>query len=89
MNTGYDRRRFLQSSLAAGAVVGLAGASAQPVGGPTSIALGVGGDLANPRVAPGRVRWLDSFDAARTASRDSGKPVFLFQMMGRLDQRFC
>ena len=30
-----------------------------------------------------------SFDAACAAGRDSGRPVFLFHMMGRLDQRFC
>src|SRR5947209_233492 len=43
----------------------------------------------NPTVQPGKVRWHDSWAAACAASRRSGKPVLLFQMMGRLDQRFC
>jgi len=42
----------------------------------------------NPRVEPGKVRWHDDFAAARAAGRDSGKPVLLFQLLGRLDQRF-
>lgn len=43
----------------------------------------------NPAVAPGKVRWHPSFAAAQAAAVRSGKPVLLFQMMGRLDQRFC
>jgi hypothetical protein len=43
---------------------------------------------ANPRVAPGKVRWHPSWEAALAASRASGKPVFLFQLLGQLDQRF-
>lgn len=43
----------------------------------------------NPSVEPGKVRWHDDFAAACAASRDSGKPVLLFQMMGNLDDRFC
>ena len=38
---------------------------------------------------PGKVDWLADFDAACRASRDSGKPVLLFQLMGRLDEVFC
>jgi hypothetical protein len=43
----------------------------------------------NPQVAPGKVRWHPDFEAACRAARASGKPVLLFQMMGRLDQKFC
>lgn len=42
----------------------------------------------NPTVEPGKVKWHRSFEAARTAAANSGKPVLLFQMMGRLDQQF-
>ena len=43
----------------------------------------------NPQVAPGKVTWHKDFAAARAASKKSGKPVLLFQMMGNLDDRFC
>lgn len=43
----------------------------------------------NPRVAPGLVRWHADFGAAREASARSGKPVLLFQLLGRLDEEFC
>jgi hypothetical protein len=43
----------------------------------------------NPKVEPGKVRWHKSFDEARAASAKSGKPVLLFQMMGKLDDEFC
>lgn len=43
----------------------------------------------NPKVAPGAVRWHANFEAACAASRKSGKPVLLFQMMGNLDDQFC
>jgi hypothetical protein len=43
----------------------------------------------NPKVAPGRLIWHPSFDAACAAARVSGKPVLLFQMMGNLDEQFC
>jgi hypothetical protein len=43
----------------------------------------------NPKVQPGRVRWHPTFEAACEASRKSGKPVLLFQMMGKLDDQFC
>ncbi len=43
----------------------------------------------NPEVEPGNVRWHADFAAACEASRKSGKPVLLFQMMGNLDDRFC
>ena len=40
-------------------------------------------------VKPGLVAWHGSLDAAKQASKKSHKPVFVFQMMGRLDDRFC
>lgn len=43
----------------------------------------------NPRVAPGRVNWHATLDDAMVEARKSGKPILLFQMMGRLDDRFC
>ena len=43
----------------------------------------------NPKVAPGKVTWHADLAAACAAARTSGKPVLLFQMMGRLDDKFC
>ena len=43
----------------------------------------------NPKVEPGKVRWHETFAAACAAAKKSGKPVLLFQMMGKLDERFC
>ena len=84
-----DRRRFMGVSLAAG----------------TALTLGTGnasqGDFrlraippapaaeSNPQARPGRVRWHGDFAAACEAGRTSGKPVLLFHMLGRLDQKFC
>jgi len=45
-------------------------------------------DADNPWVEPGKVKWHKSFADARKAAENSGKPVLLFQMMGRLDQQF-
>jgi hypothetical protein len=45
--------------------------------------------FANPKVKPGLVRWHRDFATACSAARVSGKPVMLFQMMGRLDDEFC
>ncbi len=43
----------------------------------------------NPKVEPGKVKWHADFDAACKAAAKSGKPVLLFQMMGKLDDQFC
>jgi hypothetical protein len=43
----------------------------------------------NPKVAPGKVTWHKDLATACAASRTSGKPVLLFQMMGKLDDKFC
>lgn len=41
------------------------------------------------KVAPGKVHWHRAIQTAIDASKQSGKPVLLFQMMGHLDDRFC
>ena len=46
-------------------------------------------EFRNPKVAPGKVHWQPTFAAACDAARRSGKPVLLFQMMGKLDDQFC
>ncbi len=46
-------------------------------------------DFVNPKVRPGLVKWHPSWNAACQASQKSGKPVLLFQMMGKLDDQFC
>ena len=43
----------------------------------------------NPKVEPGKVKWHADFATARAASAKSGKPVLLFQLLGRLDEQFC
>jgi hypothetical protein len=43
----------------------------------------------NPQVAPGKVHWHPTFEAACAAAQQSHKPVLLFQMMGKLDEQFC
>lgn len=77
-----DRRRFLRNTFTAGALATLGGGQA-PGSAPREEA------AANPRVRPGRVRWHESFEAACAAGGNSGKPVLLFHMMGRMDQKFC
>lgn len=43
----------------------------------------------NAKVRPGAVNWHKDFDAARSASLKSGKPVLMFAMIGSLDDKFC
>jgi len=50
---------------------------------------GESGTFLNPKVEPGKVRWHPDFATARAASVKSGKPVLLFQMLGKLDDQFC
>lgn len=40
-------------------------------------------------VQPGLVAWHADLADASTRSANSGKPVLVFQMMGKLDQEFC
>jgi len=44
---------------------------------------------AGPRVAAGLVRWHPDFEAALRAAETSGRPVLLFDMLGRLDREHC
>jgi hypothetical protein len=55
---------------------------------PTEQLLATATAFVNPKVEPGKVRWYADFAAARAASAKSGKPVLLFQMMGKLDDQF-
>lgn len=41
------------------------------------------------KVQPGKVNWRSDIAEAALASKHSGKPLLVFQMMGRLDQEFC
>jgi hypothetical protein len=43
----------------------------------------------NPKVKPGLVKWHANLAEACEASKKSGKPVLLFQLMGKLDDQFC
>lgn len=43
----------------------------------------------NPKVSPGLVRWNSTFEDACLSAGLTGKPVLLFQVLGRLDDRFC
>lgn len=45
-------------------------------------------DEDNPSVQPGLVKWHKDFETACTAADKSGKPVMLFQLLGKLDQRY-
>ena len=48
-----------------------------------------GKEFVNPKVQPGKVHWHPSLAVACEAAKKSGKPVLLFQMMGKLDDQFC
>jgi hypothetical protein len=41
------------------------------------------------RVQPGLVAWHANYQEAVDASRASGKPVLLVQLLGRMDEKFC
>ena len=45
--------------------------------------------LVEPAPRAGLVRWHDSLETAKAAAATSGKPVLLFQLLGRLDDEFC
>jgi hypothetical protein len=89
MTAQHNRRQFLRTSLAAGAVLTLTGGDSPRGSEPSRSSPTAAGEPANPRTRPGLVRWHEDFAAACAAARRSGKPVLLFQMMGRLDQKFC
>jgi hypothetical protein len=37
----------------------------------------------------GSIKWHAHFAAAQQAAHESNKPILLFQMMGRLSDKFC
>jgi hypothetical protein len=84
-----NRRRFLQTTLAAGTVLTLGAASSSQGDCRLPVPDAPPAAADNPAARPGRVRWHEDFAAACAAARGSGKPVFLVHMMGRLDQKFC
>lgn len=43
----------------------------------------------NAAQQPGQVNWHPHLSAARSAAERSGKPVLVFLLLGRLDDRFC
>ncbi len=47
-----------------------------------------GNHFNNPKVKAGNVEWHPDFEIACAAAGKSGKPVLLFQLMGRLDEQF-
>ena len=57
--------------------------------GPRAVGPAQPEEPAGLKVPPGKVRWHADFAAACAAARTSGKPVLLFQLMGKLDDRFC
>ena len=54
-----------------------------------SAAAAPGKAFVNARVAPGNVHWHATLADACRAAGKSGKPVLLFHMMGKLDEKFC
>ena len=38
---------------------------------------------------PGKVTWHQNAAAAEAAAQQSGKPVLVFELLGRLDERFA
>ena len=43
----------------------------------------------NPPVSAGKVKWHANLQAAIATSQRSNKPIFLFQMLGKLEDKFC
>ena len=44
--------------------------------------------------APGEVKlggavWLNNLEQAKAESRASGKPILVFDLVGRLDEKWC
>jgi hypothetical protein len=79
---GVRQRKDMTKEAIEGPAKAVIGASSarMPAAGPAFV---------NPKVEPGKIRWHADFAAACAASAKSKKPVLLFQMMGRLDEKFC
>ncbi len=56
---------------------------------PVKAALSVESPRAPGAVKPGDVKWHPSLAAAVETARNTGRPVLLFQLLGRLDEEFC
>jgi hypothetical protein len=81
-----------QFDLAGKKVIGIEDGPAQVLAtrtSPPGLAPPTTDGFVNPKVEPGKVKWHPDFDTACTAAAKSGKPVLLFQMMGKLDDQFC
>ncbi len=44
---------------------------------------------ADDSVVPGWVQWHADLEEAKASAAISGKPVLVFQLLGRLDERLC
>ena len=42
-----------------------------------------------PVPVPVKIDWHADLDAAQLAAAKSGKPILLFQLLGKLDDEFC
>jgi hypothetical protein len=79
-----------QLDLAGKKVTGIEDGPAQVLANTKAVPTPAGkSDFVNPKVEPGKVNWHADFDTACKAAAKSGKPVLLFQMMGKLDDQFC
>jgi hypothetical protein len=45
--------------------------------------------IAPGRVSTGKVAWRESLEAALEQAKASGKPVLVFQLLGKLDDEWC
>lgn len=43
----------------------------------------------DPRVELAGASWLEDFPAAVRQAQATGKPILLFDMVGRLDEKWC
>ncbi|MDA1263986.1 MAG: hypothetical protein O2816_02770 [Planctomycetota bacterium] len=55
----------------------------------TTLLVGGAADEVTPSATVPEIRWHGDYAAALAASAQSGKPVLLFQLLGRLDEEFC
>ena len=89
MTIHVDRRQFLAASAASGATFALtAGNSPSAVEQQRPAPLPEANQV-RQRVSAGNVHWHGDLASACAVSEQSHRPVLLFQMMGRLDERLC
>ena len=80
--------RFLSKGLIEGQLEDLVADARPPVSLPATDQNQPDAQPENPACQPGLVNWHASPESAQASSRQSGKPVMLFQLLGQLDQRF-